>query len=214
MKNSHAKPAKPTDISVGLKPHVLREAAITASSGSRKKPKWPRVSGEAFFNVTHFSLTRNALSMTLPIPPSINRQYATVNGRRVLSATGRRYKGTIGQLLMPAASSAEWHAFVRAAGEHYLTLTIHFYFPTLLRRDLDGGLKIAQDALCEAMGLNDNRIMEIHLYKALDRDNPRLECTLALASLSGPGIHKTPARRSTRSFAKPLRKTQSRSRSR
>ena len=95
---------------------------------------------------------------------------------------------------------------MRAAGEHYLTLTIHFYFPTLLRRDLDGGLKIAQDALCEAMGLNDNRIMEIHLYKALDRDNPRLECTLALASLSGPGIHKT-RRRSTRSLPKPLRKT-------
>ena len=143
--------------------------------------------------------------MTLPIPPSINRQYATVNGRRVLSAAGRRYKGTVGQLLMTAASSSEWHAFLRAAQEHSLTLTIHFYFPTLLRRDLDGGLKIAQDALCEAMSLNDNRIMEIHLYKALDRDNPRLECTLALATPLPPGIRQR-SRRSNRSFP-PLRKT-------
>ena len=143
--------------------------------------------------------------MTLPIPPSINRQYATVNGRRVLSATGRRYKGTIGQLLMAAAPSTEWHAFLQKAQEHCLALTIHFYFPTLLRRDLDGGLKIAQDALCEAMGLNDNRIMEIHLYKSLDRDNPRLECTLSLTSPLTPGIRQRSRRTS------PLRKTRPRS---
>ena len=165
---------------------LARDTAINASSGSRKKHKRPRLSTEAFVQATRFSLTDDALSITLPIPPSINRQYATVNGRRVLSATGRRYKGAIGQLLMVAASSSDWHAFLRKAQEHGLALTIRFHFPTLLRRDLDGGLKIAQDALCEAMSLNDNRIMEIHLYKTLDRDNPRLECTLSLGSPLAP----------------------------
>ena len=165
--------------------HLLRDTAIDASSRSRKKPRWPRLSAEAVLQATRFSLTGDALSLTLPLPPSINRQYATVNGRRVLSATGRRYKVTVGQLLMTAPASSEWTAFLRKAQEHCLALTIHFYFPTLLRRDIDGGLKIAQDALCEAMNLNDNRIMEIHLYKTLDRDNPRLECTLALASPLG-----------------------------
>jgi len=191
-----------TGVSIG---QLSRNIAIDVSSGSRKKPTWPRLSGKASLNATRFSLTKDELSMTLPIPPSINRQYATVNGRRVLSATGRRYKGTIGQLLMTATSSTEWHAFLQKAQEHFLTLTIHFYFPTLLRRDLDGGLKIAQDSLCEAMNLNDNRIMEIHLYKALDRDNPRLECTLALASLLNPGIRKA-SRRTDRSPVKPRRK--------
>ena len=162
--------------------NLLRDTAINASSRSRRKPGRPRLSAEAVLQATRFSLTGNALSLTLPLPPSINRQYATVNGRRVLSATGRRYKVTVGQLLMTAPSSSEWTAFLQKAQEHFLTLTIHFYFPTLLRRDIDGGLKIAQDALCDAMNLNDNRIMEIHLYKTLDRDNPRLECTLALAS--------------------------------
>lgn len=130
--------------------------------------------------------------MTLPVPPSINQQYATVNGRRVLSATGRRYKQAIGQLFMATrtTSSPAWHAFLRTAQEQYLTLTIHFYFPTLLRRDIDGGLKIAQDALCEAMHINDNRILEIHLYKALDRDHPRLECRLALATSPRPAVRK------------------------
>ncbi len=179
---------------------LSRTLALDAASGSRRKPKWPRPSAEGSPSAARFSLTGNALSMTLPIPPSINRQYATVNGRRVLSATGRRYKGTIGQLLMTVASASGWRAFLQNAQEHCLALTIHFYFPTLLRRDLDGGLKIAQDALCEAMNLNDNRIMEIHLYKTLDRENPRLECTLSLTSPLPPGSQR--ARRSG-----PLRKS-------
>lgn len=45
---------------------------------------------------------------------------------------------------------------------------------------MDSGLKIAQDALCEGLGLNDNRITEIHLYKRQDKDQPRIEVTLSL----------------------------------
>jgi len=63
-----------------------------------------------------------------------------------------------------------------------LALSIRFYFTSPLRRDVDGGLKIAQDALCEGIGLNDNRIIETHLYKDLDRTNPRIEVSLSLAA--------------------------------
>lgn len=126
------------------------------------------------------SVTPTQFIFELPLPPSINSQYATVNGRRVLSSTSRRYKASIGQILMGAlAQSPHRITFLNAAQTHFLALSIHFYFPTLLRRDLDGGLKIAQDALCEAMGINDNRIVEIHLFKALDRETPRLDCTLS-----------------------------------
>ena len=61
---------------------------------------------------------------------------------------------------------------------HYLSLSIVFYFATALRRDLDGGLKIAQDALCEALGTNDNLVVDIHLSKRVDRHNPRIEVRL------------------------------------
>jgi len=126
------------------------------------------------------TLTPTQFAFVLPLPPSINSQYATVNGRRVLSSTGRRYKASIAQILLGAlAQSPNRASFLDAAQSHYLALSIHFYFPTLLRRDLDGGLKIAQDALCEAMGINDNRIVEIHLFKGLDREVPRLACTLS-----------------------------------
>ena len=39
-------------------------------------------------------------------------------------------------------------------------------------------MKIAQDALCEALAINDNRITEIHLYKQRDPTHPRIEVTL------------------------------------
>ena len=65
-----------------------------------------------------------------------------------------------------------------------LALSIRFYFTSALRRDVDGGLKIAQDALCEGLGLNDNRIVETHLYKHVDREHPRIEVLLTPATLS------------------------------
>ncbi len=76
------------------------------------------------------------------------------------------------------------HTFQR----HYLRLTIYLHLPSLLRRDVDSGLKITQDAIAEALSINDNRIVEIHLYKVLDREQPRMECTLTIGSpLDIPG---------------------------
>jgi hypothetical protein len=69
-------------------------------------------------------------------------------------------------------------AVVAIFQQHYLSLTIIFYFATALRRDLDGGLKIAQDALCEALGTNDNLVVEICLSKRVDRHKPRIEVFL------------------------------------
>lgn len=62
-----------------------------------------------------------------------------------------------------------------------LAFSVRFFFTTALRRDLDSGLKITQDAVCEGLGLNDNRIVETHLYKIVDRTNPRIEVSLSLA---------------------------------
>ena len=117
------------------------------------------------------------------MPPSINHQYATVNGRRLLSSDGRSYKSTVAQQIVVAlARSPHKESLLRVLRSSDLTLAIHFYFASPLRRDVDGGLKIAQDALCEALGLNDNRIVEIHLYKSRDAHHPRIEMTLSALS--------------------------------
>jgi crossover junction endodeoxyribonuclease RusA len=124
-------------------------------------------------------------SLTLPVPPSINHQYATVNGRRLLSAAGRSYKALVGQqIVLALARSPYRHALLKILRAEDLALSIRFYFTSRLRRDVDGGLKIAQDALCEGLGINDNRIVETHLYKNLDKLNPRIEIVLSPVTAS------------------------------
>lgn len=125
--------------------------------------------------------------MTLPVPPSINHQYATVNGRRLLSSTGRAYKAQVGrQVWVMLAQSPCAPSFRERVRSGPLALSIRFFFPTSLRRDLDGGLKIAQDAICEGLDVNDNRIIETHLYKHVDKTNPRIEVSLSCLPASSP----------------------------
>lgn len=125
-------------------------------------------------------VTNDSLTITLPVPPSVNHQYATVNGRRLLSSTGRAYKTHVGQQVwVLLAQSPYAPSFRERVHASPLALSIRFFFTTALRRDLDGGLKIAQDAICEGLGVNDNRIMETHLYKHVDKTAPRIEVSLS-----------------------------------
>lgn len=136
---------------------------------------------------TGLTITTTSITLTLPVPPSVNHQYATVNGRRLLSAKGRTYKDFVGQQILVALAQSPHRATLRQTlRQASLSLSIHFFFASALRRDTDGGLKIAQDALCEGLGLNDNRVVETHLYKRQDRDNPRMEIQLSVAPPSGP----------------------------
>lgn len=125
-------------------------------------------------------VTADAFSVTLPVPPSINHQYATVNGRRLLSSAGRAYKAYVGQQVWLALAQSPVRLSLRERFQSGpLALSIRFFFASALRRDLDGGLKIAQDAICEGLGLNDNRIVETHLYKQVDKADPRIEVSLS-----------------------------------
>ena len=118
----------------------------------------------------------NILSLTLPIPPGINEQYATVNGRRVSTAAARRFKQEVKQKLAALEREGTLNEELRhSLHQGYLSLLLAFYFETPLKRDLDGGLKIAQDALCEGLRLNDNRVVSIHLLKYIDPLHPHLD---------------------------------------
>ena len=48
-----------------------------------------------------------ALVLVLPLPPSINHQYATVQGRRVLSRAGREFKRFVAEEVEPPRPPAE-----------------------------------------------------------------------------------------------------------
>lgn len=121
------------------------------------------------------------LILELPLPPTINQQYATVGRRRVLSWTAKHYKKiVIKQLRRQYQSGRIEYLWASALRRGFLALRMTFYFKTPLLRDLDGGLKIAQDALCEAFQVNDNRVVELHLRKQVDAERPRLEVRVTI----------------------------------
>jgi len=123
------------------------------------------------------------LRLTLPLPPSINEQYATVDGRRVSSKTARLFKRQVRDALLSLERQETLDDELRnTLRQSYLALFLDFYFATPLKRDLDGGLKITQDALCEGLGLNDNRVVDIHLVKHIDPLRPHLYVELEAIS--------------------------------
>jgi crossover junction endodeoxyribonuclease RusA len=118
------------------------------------------------------------MRIVLPLPPSINHQYATVGDRRVLSKDASRFKRAVKQAVMRLGADVLSDAEHQRLRADFLGLYCDFYFETPLKRDLDGGLKITQDALCEALGLDDRKVVDIHLVKRIDPLHPRVEVEL------------------------------------
>ncbi len=116
---------------------------------------------------------------TLPLPPGINSQYTQVGKKRVLSKEHVAFKRQVQQCLHRLrVDEVIGEPFIAALKQGWIGLFLDFYFETPLRRDLDGGLKITQDAILEALGINDNRVVDIHLVKRMAPTNPRVEVEL------------------------------------
>ncbi|HEX5506129.1 MAG TPA: RusA family crossover junction endodeoxyribonuclease [Thermomicrobiales bacterium] len=119
------------------------------------------------------------MRIVLPLPPGVNNQYATVGNRRVLTKEAARFKRAAKRLLLGAeGEQALGRGEEERLREGYLGLYLTFYFETPFKRDLDGGLKITQDAVCEALGLDDRAVVDIHLTKRIDPLHPRVEVEL------------------------------------
>lgn len=120
------------------------------------------------------------LRLTLPLPPGVNNQYVSAGRRRVLSKAAKSFKRS--------GSAAVREALISnpAAGTLAETLKdapfacdLVFFFETPFKRDLDGGLKIALDVLCESLGIDDRYAVSLTLEKRIDPLHPRLEIELA-----------------------------------
>ena len=128
-------------------------------------------------------MTVQRVRFTLPLPPSVNHQYTRAGDRRVLSKEHRAFKrAVLKRLGRLRAEEALTDEFIHALKQGFVGLFLDFYFETPLKRDLDGGLKIAQDSILTPLGVNDNRVVDIHLVKRIDPLNPRLEVELEAIS--------------------------------
>ena len=133
----------------------------------------------------------------LPLPPSINHQYTERDGRWVLSREARHYKTHLqkafkrmkaaGKLQLKPLETSLLSLFddsiaAQTPREVFLQLRLEFFFKTPQRRDLDNGLKIVQDLVCEALGIDDRNVVAVELIKRVDAQNPRLEVTVSALS--------------------------------
>lgn len=115
----------------------------------------------------------------LPLPPSINSQYTQVGRKRVLSKEHLQFKKQVQHAVHRLrVDGVITDDFIRDLYAGWVGLFLDFYFESPRRRDLDGGLKITQDALLDSLGINDNRVVDIHLVKRIDPANPRVEVEL------------------------------------
>lgn len=120
------------------------------------------------------------LTFTLPLPPSFNQQYFTTRGHHVLTPWARRYRDAVAyQLLDLHWDDRLSDAFLDATQHGYLSLFLRYYFTSPLRRDLDSGLKIVQDAVVtRGLGIDDSRVVDVRLLKQIDPLHPRVEVAI------------------------------------
>lgn len=99
-------------------------------------------------------------------PPGINEMYINVPGRgRALTSAARKWKKDIGAF----AKLNALETYAEHASDN-LRLEIIWFWPNLYQRDIDGPVKLVQDAVCEALLYKDKHVVELHVTKLRDSD--------------------------------------------
>ena len=102
---------------------------------------------------------------TVPYPPSANRFWRNYHGQVVKSHTAKAFAEEVGWLMRKAG-------VMPIEGDVALYVTV--YSPTR-RRDLDNCAKALCDALQGHVYDNDNQIVELHMWRIVDKHKPRVE---------------------------------------
>jgi len=105
------------------------------------------------------SKNENAITLTLPWPPSVNKYWRTFQGRMIISAEGRSYRKAVADQVL-----------IQRGAKHYtgkLCVEIEAYRPDKRRRDLDNLLKAVLDG-CTHAGVweDDSNIVDLRIYWA------------------------------------------------
>jgi crossover junction endodeoxyribonuclease RusA len=121
----------------------------------------------------------DALTLTVPVPPSLNHAYATFKGRRLLSREGRAFKDGVKTQVLLALRARPKGAWYLKGERVALTLALHF--KDNRRRDISNTVKLLEDSLSEALGFDDCAVDVLHVErKENDTKNPRCVVTLAV----------------------------------
>lgn len=112
--------------------------------------------------------------LSLPYPPSINRYWATVGKRRVITKEGRLYRqAAIEQIAQQRRAVCPWPLRGR------LEVTLRLHAPDQRAQDIDNRVKVALDLLQQGKVItNDNQIDALHIYRERMTTGGRVEVEL------------------------------------
>lgn len=120
------------------------------------------------------------IELELPMPPSVNKLYATVRGRRIMTTKGKAVKHEITQLVVKHIAAMPNLFSVEAK----LRLTVDLYFSAVenagwskgkaknryKRIDVSNRAKLLEDALFSGIGVDDSLIFELIMRKHATED--------------------------------------------
>jgi Holliday junction resolvase RusA-like endonuclease len=155
------------------------------------------------------------MKFTLPLPPSSNHIYINVGKGRTLSKEARAYKT---QNVSKIVRSGGWKEKMDKNAAYSLRLI--FYFPQVetkkwvkslkkngisedvnrwTRLDLSNRIKLLEDTIVEALGVDDSAFFDMQQVKRLDPDNPRVDVEVTLMEdVCGRKSHRMPRTSRTR----------------
>lgn len=105
---------------------------------------------------------------TKPVP--VNQKYGIINGRMLLQ---KKYRDTKEAIAWEIRS--QWKG---GPLEDAVALNLLVYFGNNRKNDIDGYIKIILDAAEGILYTDDGQISELHVYKELDIERPRVELSI------------------------------------
>lgn len=111
------------------------------------------------------------MTHSFPLPPSANKYWRHVGSRIIVSQEARLYKATVGKLAMldrvePLTGS--------------VAVTIHIYRARKIG-DLDNFVKVLLDGMQGVLFIDDSQVVELHLFRHDDKQDPRVEVEVEIA---------------------------------
>lgn len=128
----------------------------------------------------------------MPLPPGINHAYRPLSHGFIGTEALNQFKADAALLLSQGYHDWPIITAIRKARQKVpLRVDLHFFFRYLWKNDIDGPIKFALDAMFTRLEMNDVQIVNLHVTKQVDNDNPRTEievyCDLPASSL--PSSH-------------------------
>ena len=122
------------------------------------------------------AVVRVRLSFVIPgTPRPKQRPRKARAGHFYTPATTRGYEATLRVYALQAVRASGWPLATKAR----VVVWLHAYFPDRRDRDLDNAQKVV-DGANGIIWHDDSQIDEWHVYRRLDRANPRLEVAVEI----------------------------------